>query len=148
MDGAASPPRPRVCRGAVGDDVAFPPDERGLRPTEEALGYRLPPDYRAHVLRDNGGEIETDDDVWRLVPVRNAKDRKTLSRTADDILRETGRARELPAFPPDGLVVARNEEGDLLLLRVSATGDRLHLFRWRRQRLASFAATIAELEIV
>lgn len=41
--------------------------------------------------RDNGGEVDTDDDTWVLYPFFDNSDRTRLKRTCNDIARETNR---------------------------------------------------------
>jgi hypothetical protein len=51
-----------------------------------------------------------------LHPVSDASDRKRLSRTANDIVRETQQARKSAGFPENGIATAENVFSDLLVL--------------------------------
>ena len=64
----------------------------------------------------NGGEVELNGDAWQLLPIRDTSSRKLISRTANDVLRETRSAREWKLFPENALAIASNGTGDLLLL--------------------------------
>ena len=104
--------------------MAFPTTEENIRRAEQALSIVFPPDLRARLLRDNGGEVEAEDDVWQLFPVQDTTDRKRLSRTANHIVRETAEARKSPGFPPTAVAFASNGGGDYLILeRADASGN-------------------------
>lgn len=63
--------------------------EAALARLEERLGRRLPEVLRARLTRENGGALPhlpaAPDEDWRLLPVLDATDRKTMKRTAEDI---------------------------------------------------------------
>ena len=96
--------------------MPFPVAEERVRACEDALGVRLPEPLRSALKTDNGGEIATPHDLWRLHPVEDTSDRKRLSRTANHIVRET-RAAHGYGLPADLVVLADNESGDHLVLR-------------------------------
>jgi hypothetical protein len=106
--------------------MAFPVSEYLIVTAESALGRRFPDALRLRLAASNGGDIATADDDWTLHPVRDAADHKRLSRTANDIVHETALARQWPNFPIDGIAVAANGAGDLLIL-VPGSGE-LHLW--------------------
>ena len=56
---------------------------------EQQLGSKLPEAYRSAMLRENGGEFETEEDTWQQYPIADTSDRKRLSRTANHIIKET-----------------------------------------------------------
>jgi hypothetical protein len=96
--------------------MAFPVSEDKIVYAETVLGRRLPELLRSRLLRDNGGDLITDDDDWILHPVRDDSDRKRLSRTANDIVTETKVALRWSGFPSDGIAMASNGSGNLLVL--------------------------------
>lgn len=97
--------------------MAFPVDEAAIERAEQRLGRRLPTALRERLMRDNGGEIEADGDVWKLHPVFDDTDRKRASRTASHIIRETKSAREgWYGFPEDAVAIAEADNGDLVIL--------------------------------
>jgi cell wall assembly regulator SMI1 len=112
---------------------------------EQRLGQALPPALRATLLRQNGGRLGE----WRLHPVRDSSDRRTLKRTAEDIAHLTGLARRQPGFPGDAVSIAHNYSmaDQLVLLPDPATGrlsDRV--FRWDRTvGVRPFAVSIDEV---
>jgi hypothetical protein len=96
--------------------MPFATEERFIDAAEAKLGVRLPTALRARLLSANGGEVELDDDVWRLHPVFDTSDRKRNTRTANDIVRETASAREWRGFPATAVAIAGNGSGDFLVL--------------------------------
>ncbi|MBM7366364.1 SMI1/KNR4 family protein [Gordonia hydrophobica] len=97
--------------------MAFPVSEDRIRIAEEKLGRQLPSVLRERLMADNGGEVEDDRrDGWILHPVRDDTDRKRLTRTANDIVRETESAREQADFPSGAVAIAEDGTGDALIL--------------------------------
>lgn len=90
--------------------------ESFLLSAERELGASLPKSYRLAMLRENGGEIETDDDDWQQYPIADTSDRKRLSRSTNHILKETERCRGWPRFPENAVAIAGNGAGDQLVL--------------------------------
>jgi hypothetical protein len=97
--------------------MGFPVDESRVLEAEKQLGRGLPSGLRSRLLRDNGGEVETEDDDWSLHPVWDPTDRKRMGRTANHIVRETQQAREWRGFPEGAVSVATNGTGDHLVVR-------------------------------
>ncbi len=97
--------------------MAFPVDEAAIERAEQQLGRSLPPALRERLMRDNGGEIKADGDVWKLHPVFDNTDRKRSSRTASHLIRETKSAREgWHGFPEAAVAIAEGSNGDLIIL--------------------------------
>ena len=89
---------------------------------ERELGSPLPASYREAMLRENGGERETESGDWELYPIADTSDRKRLSRTANHIIKETQSCRGWPRFPEGALAIAGNGSGDqLVFLREGAS---------------------------
>ena len=89
--------------------------ERFIRAAEEELGAPLPHPYRQAMIASNGGEVAAYDAVWNLHPILDKSDRKRLSRSCNDILRETRRMRDCPDWPDNALAIADDGTGDKLL---------------------------------
>lgn len=96
--------------------MAFPVAHEFIVAAEEALGRALPEPLRSRLSRSNGGEVEAAQDWWTLNPVRDDSDHKRLSRSANDIVAETSRARQWKRFPDGAVAVASNGGGDMLIL--------------------------------
>src|SRR6476659_6329517 len=95
--------------------MPFPIAEQFIVSTERKLGVSFPPGFRARMSRINGGVLFTDEDDWQLYPFFDTSDRKRLSRTCNDIVRETITAREWRGFPPKAIAIAANGLGDYLV---------------------------------
>jgi hypothetical protein len=89
--------------------------ERFIRAAEEELGAPLPHSYRQAMMASNGGEVAAHDDVWMLHPIFDKSDRKRLSRSSNDILRETRMMKDWPDWPENAVAIADNGTGDKLL---------------------------------
>jgi hypothetical protein len=105
--------------------MPFPVEEIYIKKTEEKLETEFPSSFKMKMMRDNGGEIETDEDNWQLFPFFDESDKKRLSRTSNDIVRETQLARKWPNFPADCIAIASNGSGDMLVFKRLANPDRI-----------------------
>lgn len=113
--------------------VAFDIQEEQVAVAEEALRRRLPPIYRAIMMANNGGSAYDNQDQWDIHPIRDASDRKRLSRSCNDILLETQAALQWERFPVDALAIGGNGFGDVMILLPSESdpagyGDRIFAF--------------------
>jgi len=97
--------------------MPFPVSQSHIDLEEEKIGRSLPVPLRERLHRDNGDEIEVDDDIFYLHPVWDPTDKKRMKRSASHIARETAVARTLLGFPVDAVSVAVNDYGDRLILR-------------------------------
>lgn len=119
-------------------------DNQALDTAQAALGHRFPASYRARMLRKNGGQLDLDGEPWWLFPIADHTDRKSLARTADDVVRNTAVARsDGLGFPADGIAIAHNDAGDLLLFR--AGDPQVWVFRLRGGGTTVAAADFDEL---
>jgi hypothetical protein len=73
---------------------------------------------------NNGGEVDVGEDSFCLHPILDSSDRKRMSRSCNDIVRETAAALLWPGFPPDALAIGNNGGGDLLVLLPDPSGVR------------------------
>jgi hypothetical protein len=115
---------------------------------ERELGATLPPSYRRSMLQENGGELETDGEVWDQYPIADTSDRKRLSRTANHILKETQSCREWPGFPSDALAIAGNGAGDQLVFLQRGGLFEPGVYAWSHETgdLSKVANDFAELK--
>ncbi len=90
--------------------------ESFLLDAERELGASLPKSYRLAMLRENGGELATDEDDWQQYPIADTSDRKRLSRSVNHILKETESCRGWARFPENAVAIAGNGAGDQLVL--------------------------------
>jgi len=99
--------------GAQG--MPFDLAERFIKAAEEKLGAPLPHSYRQAMMASNGGDVAAYNDIWNLHPILDTSDRKRLSRSCNDILRETLRMSDWPDWPENAVAIADNGTGDKLL---------------------------------
>jgi hypothetical protein len=104
--------------------VPFPLDIKFVKQAEAKLGRSLPLGYVAHMCRTNGGEVGVGQDSFNLFPILDSSDRKRLSRTCNDIVRETAAARKWTDFPPDAVAIGDNGGGDKLVFLPDADSRR------------------------
>lgn len=100
--------------------MALPTQQKFIDQAEQALGVSLPDWLCTRLLRENGGEIETDEDVWQLFSVLDTSDRKHAVRSASHLVAETQSARQWAGFPQHAVAIAGNGTGDLLVLLADA----------------------------
>jgi hypothetical protein len=72
------------------------------------------------MVHENGGSVEGAGDEWDLHPLLDTSDRKRLARTCNDVVRESGVARDWVAFPSDAIAIGANGSGDRLVLLPSS----------------------------
>ena len=77
--------------------------------------------------------MEIDGDEWVLHPVRDDSDRKKLSRTCNDIVRETTAAREWKDFPPSAVAIGANGLGDLMLMAENDEQFGETIYAWQHE---------------
>ena len=123
--------------------MPFPVDLKWIIDAENRLGMSLPLDLRARLAKSNGGELTTSFDHWMLYPVWDKTNRKTLTRTCNDIVRETQQARKRADFPDNAIALGANGRGDHLVV----LDDKEEVFAWDHEtgELVKQADSFAEL---
>jgi hypothetical protein len=114
--------------------VPFPVERKYVEEAEAKLAVRFPAAFVARMMRSNGGEVHVAGETWWLFPFWDRTDRKRLSRTSNDVVRETNNAREMSWFPARGVAIASNGAGDHLLFlpateEPSRLGPEVHCWR-------------------
>ncbi len=96
--------------------MPFPLDIKFVRRAEAALGIAFPSGFIRRMLADNGGEqfVQLVGDTFQLFPFFDDSDKKRLKRTCNDIVRETGKARECAGFPPNAVAIGADGGGNYL----------------------------------
>jgi len=95
--------------------MPFPVDIAFINAAEKRLSVKFPPSFVVRMVECNGGGVETETDNWQLYPFQDTSDRKRLSRTCNDIVRETILCRSQPGFPPEAVAIGANGGGDHLV---------------------------------
>ncbi|MBO6937648.1 MAG: SMI1/KNR4 family protein [Deltaproteobacteria bacterium] len=101
--------------------MPFPLDLEQVRATERKLGLRLPPAYVARMRVDNGGGVRggppgCEDWFWELFPILDESSVKRMTRTCNDIIRETRVAKNWASFPRDAVAIAAADMDKLVFL--------------------------------
>lgn len=115
------------------NEMPFPVDEIYLAQTEQKLRIVFPQVFRLQMMRDNGGELETEEDTWQLYPVFDDSTQSRLKRTCNDIVYETEQARQWGRFPATAIAIAGNGNGDhLVYLMDQVNGTKLgaSVYQW------------------
>jgi hypothetical protein len=129
--------------------MAFPISEEQIAKTEAELGRRLPPVYRATIMKINGGMAFTDEDEWQIHPLKDTSDRRRISRTCNHVISETLSAREWRGFPPEALAIAGNGSGDTMILLPSGPDlfdETIYAFRHETGEVEAIADDFASFE--
>jgi hypothetical protein len=96
--------------------MPFSVDNKYIMEMEQELGVIFPEKFKSKMAKENGGELLTEDDDWHLFPIFDRSDRKRISRTCNHIALESNQAKLWENFPANGIAIASNGSGDLLLL--------------------------------
>lgn len=96
--------------------MPFPIDIKFIIETEKEIGVSFPEIFKSKMVKENGGELATENDDWQLFPFFDKSDKKRISRTCNHIVLETKQAREWDKFPGNGIAIATNGSGDFLIL--------------------------------
>ena len=128
--------------------AAFDPvEERFIVDAERTLGVRFPAGYRSWLRRQNGGEVQIDEEWWDLHPVADASDPRRIGPTWDHVCRQTELSRLLGGFPADAVAIGDDGSGDLLVLKAREPGATLELAVWQHAT-AEVVWTVAAVDVV
>jgi len=105
--------------------MPFPVDEKYIAATEEKLGREFPTTFRAKMMADNGGQVNSPPDAWRLYPFFDTSNKKRMKRTCNDIVCETASAKQWTGFPADAVAIGANGGGEQLILLPAEDGTSL-----------------------
>lgn len=129
--------------------MPFPVDKKYIVKTEEKLDLKFPEIYKSKMMIDNGGELEGDDYFFMLNPFFDESNRKRISRTCNDIIKETESAKEYgEIFPKKGIAIGKDNCGNLLLLmpvNSNILGEEIFLWDHETSKITKIANNIIEL---
>jgi hypothetical protein len=122
--------------------------ERFINAAEDTLEATLPCFYRQAMMASNGGEICAFNDVWNLHPILDTSDRKRLSRSCNDILRETRMMRDWRGWPGNAVAIADNGAGDKLVFLKEGRMYQPEVYVWLHDTgdLIEVAQSFSELQ--
>lgn len=89
---------------------------RYIEELEKEIGLKFPDIYKARMVEQNGGVIETKEYDWHLFPFFDKSDPVKIMSTCDHIGIETRNAKVWDEFPEDAVAIGKNEYGDLIIL--------------------------------
>ena len=128
-----------------------PIDEKYIKEAEEKLNLIFPQFFKEKMKIDNGGEIHiSEDDCWWLHPFWDKSNKKRLSRTCNDIVRETHSMKEWDNFPENAISIGSNGEGDCLVLIIEKDQSiKENIYSWNHEtgNIKELAENINELDI-
>ncbi|WLD22640.1 SMI1/KNR4 family protein [Flavobacterium dauae] len=130
--------------------MAFPIDIKYITETEQDLGLTFPDQFKNKMLKENVGELITDDDDWQLFPFFDKSDKKRISRTCNHIILETKNKKEWRNFPNNAIAIASNGSGNCLVLLPTTENERVlgdEIFIWLHEtgKVEKVANNINEL---
>ncbi|WP_419812814.1 SMI1/KNR4 family protein [Bacterioplanoides sp.] len=128
--------------------MPFKLSEEQLAHTEAELGTKLPHEYREAMKLDNGGEASTEEDDWEFYPIKDASDRKRLSRTCNHIINETEACKDIGNFPNEALAIANNGLGDQMVFIRESGQFKNTVYLWLHEtgELQELATTFNAIE--
>lgn len=127
--------------------MAFDLEEKFILLAETELEASLPQNYKASMLKNNGGELEVAGDVWEQYPIFDKSDRKRIARTCNHIISETKSCEGFSYFPENALAIAGNGCGDqLVVLKQSGNySDSIYVWAHETGELVKVANNFNEL---
>lgn len=128
--------------------MAIPVSMETIGKTEASMGVRFPPIFKIKMSENNGEHVELDGESWFLFAFEDLSSRVSIRKTAQNIRVETQTAIEDGlGFPGDGIAIASNGAGDLLLLRHNdgVVGVEVWIFRLRGGELTQALANVAHI---
>src|SRR5690606_34466349 len=110
----------------------------------------FPDQFKNKMLKENVGELITDDDDWQLFPFFDKSDKKRISRTCNHIILETKNKKEWRNFPNNAIAIASNGSGNCLVLLPTTENERVlgdQIFIWLHEtgKVEKVANNINEL---
>ncbi len=139
--------------------MPFPVDLKYIQETERELQIQFPEKFKAKMMKSNGGELlmSTNDEVdedspWQLFPFFDQSDRKRLSRTCNHIGLETKQMREWLNFPCNGIAIAKDSGGDMLILLPDKNSPEMlqeTIFTWQHEtgEIIEVASSIEQFKV-
>ena len=105
--------------------MPFPIAMSEIEKTEVKTGFTFPPEFKARMARENGGEVDIAGEEWSIFPFLDTSDRKRLARTCNDIIRETNQMKAWDGFPTDAFAIGSNGFGDCIYLLPDRDGEKI-----------------------
>ena len=132
--------------------MPFPIEIKYIQEAEHELDLIFPESFKIKMLNENGGELISEDEDWQMFPFFDKSDKKRISRTCNHIVLETQNAKLWDSYPDNGVAIATNGYGDLLLLLPIESDNNLlgeSIFMWFHDtgEIEKIANSIIELTV-
>lgn len=102
--------------------MAFPVDNKYIEETETDLKVKFPDRFKQRMIKNNGGELVTDEFEFELFPFFDKSNKKRISRTCNHIGLETKNAKEWAGFPENTIAIASDGFGNYMILQHEGDG--------------------------
>lgn len=127
--------------------MPFPVNEKYIIETESELNVKFPLNFKKRMIKENGGEIDSENYFFQLHPFFDKSDKKRISRTCNHIVLETKNGKEWEGFPENAIVIGDGGSGDLIFLLHRGDGILSEaIYLWDYGEIEKIAESIIELE--
>lgn len=137
--------------------MAFNVDEKYILAAEAELKVQFPESFRRKMMQVNGGAVfipypnETEEgEIFFLYPFFDSSDKKRISRTCNDIVRETKLSREKYGLEEHLIVIGSDQSKCWLVLRIEddgVLGRAVYILPFGSDTMYKVAQDFSELQI-
>lgn len=117
-----------------------------INEAEEQLQLQFPEKYKEKMQTENDGTLLSEDGYWKLVPIFDKTDRKTIAKTCNHIVTEN---KNITGLPVDALAIAHDEyKENWLLFKTISPGildEKIYVWNKETQSQKLIATNIQEL---
>ena len=113
--------------------MPWPIDKKFISEAEQSIGAALPAEYKISMMSMNGGAVKTSDDIWSLHPIWDKSNKKRLTRTSNDILRETKAMVAWIGWPENAICIGSNGTGDALIFLIQKNVVKPTVYKWNHE---------------
>lgn len=128
--------------------MPFPIESKYIEETEKDLNVKFPYEFKSRMVKNNGGEFDTEEFEIELYPFFDKSDKKRISRTCNHIGLETKNAREWSGFPENGIAIGADGFGNQIILIHNGDGklnETLYFWNHETGQIEIIAKSIKDL---
>lgn len=129
--------------------MPFPVDKQYIEKTETEMNVQFPADFKARMMKNNGGELESENYDIQLYPFFDESDKKRVSRTCNHIGLETKKGKKWTGFPENGVAIGTDGYGNQIILMHSGNGildEKVYFWDHESGEVEQIAESIYKLE--
>ena len=129
--------------------MPFPVDKQFIEKTESEMNVQFPASFKFRMMKNNGGELASEEFYIQLYPFLDASDIKRISRTCNHIGLETKKAKEWSGFPENGVAIGTDGYGNQIILMHSGNGqldEKVYFWDHETGDVEQIAESVDELE--